>query len=41
VLLISVLIEQYFGPGFSLGSLRQVLGLVAAAIVGTAAAAGQ
>jgi integral membrane sensor domain MASE1 len=41
VLLISVLIERYFGSGFSLGSLRQVLGLVAAAIVGTAAAAGQ
>ena len=39
VLLMSVLIERYFGSDFSLGSLRQVLGLVAAAIVGTAAAA--
>ena len=39
VLLMSVLIERYFGSAFSLGSLRQVLGLVAAAIVGTAAAA--
>jgi signal transduction histidine kinase len=39
VLLMSVLIERYFGSGFSLGSLRRVLGLVAAAIVGTAAAA--
>jgi signal transduction histidine kinase len=38
-LLMSVLIERYFGSAFSLGSLRQVLGLVAAAIVGTAAAA--
>ena len=39
VLLMSVLIERYFGSALSLGSLRQVLGLVAAAIVGTAAAA--
>jgi len=39
VVLMSVLIERYFGSAFSLGSLRQVLGLVAAAIVGTAAAA--
>jgi signal transduction histidine kinase len=39
VLLMSVLIERYFGSAFSLGSLRQVLGLVAAAIIGTAAAA--
>ena len=39
VLVMSVLIERYFGSAFSLGSLRQVLGLVAAAIVGTAAAA--
>jgi signal transduction histidine kinase len=39
VLLMSVLIERYFGSAFSLGSLRQVLGLVAAAIVGTATAA--
>jgi signal transduction histidine kinase len=39
VVLMSVLIERYFGSTFSLGSLRQVLGLVAAAIVGTAAAA--
>ncbi len=30
------LIERYFGPRFSLNSLRQVLGLLAAAIVGTA-----
>jgi len=35
VLLMSVLIERYFGSAFSLGSLRQVLGLVAAAIGGT------
>jgi signal transduction histidine kinase len=39
VLLMSVLIERYFGSPFSLGRLRQVLGLVAAAIIGTAAAA--
>jgi hypothetical protein len=39
VLLIAGLIERYFGSPFSLDSLRQVLGLVAAAIVGTAAAA--
>jgi signal transduction histidine kinase len=39
VLLMSVLIERYFGSAFSLGSLREVLGLVAAAIVGTATAA--
>jgi PAS domain S-box-containing protein len=30
------LIERYFGPRFSLDSLRQVLGLIAATIVGTA-----
>jgi signal transduction histidine kinase/CheY-like chemotaxis protein len=30
------LIEHYFGSGFSLGRLRNVLGLMAAAIVGTA-----
>ena len=30
------LIEYYFGPGFSLDRLRHVLGLLAAAIVGTA-----
>jgi signal transduction histidine kinase len=39
VLLIAGLIERYFGSAFGLDSLRQVLGLVAAAIVGTAAAA--
>ena len=39
VLLMAGLIERYFGSAFSLDSLRQVLGLVAAAIVGTAAAA--
>jgi signal transduction histidine kinase len=39
VLLMAGLIERYFGSAFSLGSLRQVLGLVAAAIAGTAAAA--
>jgi len=39
VLLIAGLIQRYFGPAFSLDSLRHVLGLVAAAIVGTAAAA--
>jgi integral membrane sensor domain MASE1 len=35
----AVLIERYFGSAFSLDSLRQVLGLVAAAITGTAVAA--
>jgi signal transduction histidine kinase len=30
-------IERYFGPGFRLGKLRNVLGLFAAAIIGTAA----
>jgi integral membrane sensor domain MASE1 len=38
VLLMAGLIERYFGSAFSLDSLRQVLGLVAAAIVGTAVA---
>jgi signal transduction histidine kinase len=33
------LIQRYFGSAFSLDSLRRVLGLVAAAIVGTSAAA--
>ena len=39
VLLTAGLVERYFGSAFSLNSLRQVLGLVAAAIVGTAVAA--
>jgi len=39
VVLMAGLIGRYFGSAFSLGSLRQVLGLVVAAIVGTAAAA--
>jgi signal transduction histidine kinase len=39
VLLMAGLIERYFGAPFSLDSLRQVLGLFAAAIVGTAVAA--
>jgi signal transduction histidine kinase len=39
VLLMAGLIERYFGSPFSLDSLRHVLGLVAAAIIGTAAAA--
>jgi hypothetical protein len=39
VLLMVGLIERYFGSAFSLDSLRQVLGLVAAAIAGTAVAA--
>jgi signal transduction histidine kinase len=39
VVLMAGLIQRYFGSTFSLGSLRQVLGLVVAAIVGTAAAA--
>jgi signal transduction histidine kinase len=39
VLLMAGLIERYFGSPFSLDSLRQVLGLFAAAIVGTAVAA--
>jgi signal transduction histidine kinase len=38
-LLMAGLIQRYFGSAFSLDSLRSVLGLVAAAIVGTAAAA--
>ena len=33
---IAGIIEYYFGPSFSLGRLRHVLGLLAAAIVGTA-----
>jgi signal transduction histidine kinase len=32
-------IERYFGPGFRLGRLRNVLGLVAAAIIGAAVSA--
>jgi signal transduction histidine kinase len=32
-------IERYFGPGFRLGRLRNVMGLVAAALVGTAVSA--
>jgi signal transduction histidine kinase len=39
VLLMAGLIERYLGSAFSLDGLRQVLGLVAAAIVGTAVAA--
>jgi signal transduction histidine kinase len=39
VLLMAGLIERYFGSAFSLDSLRQVLGLVVAAIVGTVVAA--
>ncbi len=39
VLLVAGLIERYFGTPFNLDGLRQVLGLVAAAIIGTAAAA--
>jgi integral membrane sensor domain MASE1 len=39
VLLIAGLIQHYFGEAFTLDSLRRVLGLVAAAIVGTAAGA--
>ena len=39
VLLMAGLIERYFGSAFSINSLRQVLGLVAAAIVGTVVAA--
>lgn len=39
VLLMAGLIQRYFGSAFSLDSLRQVLGLVVAAIVGTAASA--
>jgi signal transduction histidine kinase len=38
VLLVAGLIERYFGSAFSLDSLRQVLGLVAAAVAGTAVA---
>src|SRR5262249_38971063 len=34
---IAVLIERYFGTSFSLDPVRNVLGLVAAAVVGTAA----
>jgi two-component sensor histidine kinase len=34
------LIERYFGPGFSLGRLRNVLGLLAAVVVATAASGG-
>jgi signal transduction histidine kinase len=33
------IIERYFGPGFRLGKLRNVLGLVAAAMIGTAVSA--
>lgn len=39
VLVIAGLIERYFGSAFRLDSLRQVLGLVVAAMAGTAAAA--
>jgi signal transduction histidine kinase len=39
VLLVAGLIERYFGSAFNLDSLRKVLGLITAAIVGTAAAA--
>jgi signal transduction histidine kinase len=39
VLLMAGLIERYFGSAFRLDSLRQVLGVVGAAIIGTAAAA--
>jgi signal transduction histidine kinase len=39
VVLVAGLIERYFGAAFSLDSLRKVLGLITAAIVGTAAAA--
>src|SRR5271163_973613 len=39
VVLMAGLIERYFGSAFSLDSLRKVLGLITAAIVGTAAAA--
>jgi signal transduction histidine kinase len=39
VVLVAGLIERYFGSAFSLDSLQKVLGLIAAAIVGTAAAA--
>src|SRR5258705_2290847 len=35
-LLVAWLIKRHFGPRFSLGRLRHVLGLLAAAIVGTA-----
>ena len=35
-LLTAGLIERYFGPDFSLDRLRHVLGLLAAAIIGTA-----
>src|SRR6266436_2215865 len=36
-LLAAWLIERYFGPGFGLGRLRNVMGLLAAAVVATAA----
>ena len=39
VVLMAGLIERYFGSAFNLDSLRQVLGLVGAAIIATAAAA--
>ena len=39
VVLVAVLIERYFGSAFSLGRLRCVLGLLAAAIVGSAVGA--
>src|SRR5271163_2540461 len=35
-LIVAGLIQRYFGPTFSLDTLRQVLGLLAAAVVGTA-----
>ncbi len=39
VLLVAGLIERYFGSSFSLDSLRKVLGLITATVVGTVAAA--
>ena len=39
-LFVAWLIERYFGAEFNLGKLRQVLGLLAAAIIGTAVSGG-
>jgi signal transduction histidine kinase len=39
VVLVAALVERYFGSPFTLSNLRQVLGLIAAAIVGCAVAA--